>query len=61
MKVLRRLEQIGGEIEESEVVYQLGKGAVLELFEAESEGLVISKTTFELSKRGKALVGESAS
>lgn len=51
--LLRRLDEIGGWVSETEVAYQLGEAAVIELFEAETEGLVESRTEFTLTGRGE--------
>ena len=52
-RALAKLEAIGGEVSEQEVAHHLGEPSVLDLFEAESEGLVITRTTFELSAEGR--------
>lgn len=52
-KALAKLEAIGGEVSEEEVAYHLGEAAVLDLYEAEAEGLVISRTTFEVTDKGR--------
>ena len=52
-KALAKLEAIGGEVSEEEVAFHLGEATVLDLYEAESEGLVISRTTFEVTDQGR--------
>lgn len=52
---LRRLDEIGGWVSEDEVRYQLGEDAPLDLFEAEGDGLVITRTDFTLTSRGECV------
>lgn len=57
-KALAKLEATRGEVAEEEVAYHLGEAAVLDLYEAAEEGLVVTRTTFELTDRGRELLGE---
>lgn len=52
LTILRKLDSIGGEVEDSEIAHHCGPDAVIELLEAETEGLVVSRTFFELTERG---------
>jgi hypothetical protein len=52
--ILRKLDSIGDDVEEEEIVHHCGEDAPLELFEAEAEGLVESKTFFTLTDKGRA-------
>lgn len=53
---LCKLNEIGGWVTEDEVRHHLGDSGVLELLEAESEGLVETKTSFALSEQGTTLL-----
>ena len=56
--VLRKLDSMGGWIEDSELVYQLNEQAVLDAFEAETHGLVETRTSFSLTEAGQRAVAE---
>lgn len=60
LKALQLLDSIGGDVACSEIAHHLGAGAVLELFEAETQGLVESRTEFTLTEAGRAKLGEGA-
>lgn len=60
LETLRKLDSIGGWVSEGEIAYHLGKRSVVELFEAEAEGLVVSRTEFTLTDEGKARLKERA-
>lgn len=57
---LAKLEEIGGWVRAEEVAYHLGEQAVFDLFEAEAEGLVETRTEFTLTEAGQALIAEGA-
>jgi hypothetical protein len=59
-EALHKLEEIGGFVSEAEVCHHLGADAVVELFEAETQGLVESRVEFTLTEAGRALVVEGA-
>lgn len=52
--LLRKLDSIGGWVDEEEVRYHLGDAAAVDLVEAETVGLVESRTQFTLTKLGEA-------
>ncbi len=52
LTILRKLDSIGPDAEDTELAYHLGDEAIVELLEAETEGLVESKTYFTLTERG---------
>lgn len=58
LDTLRKLNSIGGWVSEGEIAYHLGKRSVIELFEAEAEGLVVSRTEFTPTDEGEAKLGE---
>jgi hypothetical protein len=60
LAILRKLDSIGGDVEEEEIVHHCGEDAPLELFEAEAEGLVESKTYFTLTEAEAAQIREAA-
>jgi hypothetical protein len=51
LTALRKLDSIGGEVSEEEIAYHLGPDAVFALLDA--EGLVTTRTTFELTTAGR--------
>lgn len=55
-ELLARLEEIGGWVDDGEIVYHLGEKAVLDLFEAEAEGLVETRTLFTLTEAGREAI-----
>lgn len=57
---LRKLEEIGGDVEMAEVIYQCGRTAPHDLMEAEREGLVAMRIYFTLTPEGRAVVGETS-
>lgn len=59
LDAIRKLDEIGGDVAESEVIHHLGEAAVIELFELAEQGLVEVRTHFALTPAGRAALGES--
>jgi len=57
-KLLRTLDEIGGEVAEAELVHHLGKAAVYDAFEAVELGLVEAQVTFTLTDAGREALGD---
>lgn len=55
-QALELLDEIGGDVQGSEVIYHLNDAAFLELFEAARDDLVEAKTYFTLTDRGRELI-----
>lgn len=58
-KLLRTLDEIGGEVAEDELVHHLGKAAVYDAFEAAELGLDEAQTTFTLTDAGWERLGSA--
>jgi len=55
--LLRQLEDIGGWVRDTEVAYQFGDQAILDLHEAAEDGLVEVRVEFTLTAEGEAALG----
>lgn len=54
--VLRKLDEIGGEVAEAELAYHLGPEAAEVARRAAADGLVETRTYFSLTDKGKAAI-----
>lgn len=53
---IRKLDEIGGVVDEAEIIYHLGEAAVIELLDLAEQGLVEARTTFSLTGEGHRVV-----
>ena len=59
--VLRKLDEIGGDVLGAELVHHLGNDALYDAFELAEQGLVEARTYFTLTAEGRERIeGEAA-
>ena len=56
LEAIRKLDEIGGDVDESEIIHHLGEAAVIELLDLAEQGLVEARTTFSLTGAGRQVV-----
>lgn len=57
-KVLAKLDDIGGAVDLNELVFHLGADAPMTAFEAAEQGLVKTRTIYELTNEGRAALAD---
>lgn len=55
--ILRKLDEIGGDVLGAELVHHLGRDALYDAFELAEQGLVEARTYFTLTPEGQERIG----